>query len=329
MTDTDWLEWRRGGVGASDIAKAVTGKYGGRVSVVADKLGIVTDDIDPALAERGHAWEQPIADAVLATRGLYVHGEQFWAEHPDIPHHRATIDGLLHPEPEVSIDDIDSVLESKTRGVMAPWPWDYYRTQVHWQLHVTGMSRALVAVATIDDLIGIVRMDFEWVDRDDHVIDTLVAEADELWAHVQAGTLPEPTDGSTLWIIKHANSTAAPDLLADTDEIDAIAEVIADYDDLKARAKAAEDALKLGEGRIRTAMGMATEGMTSDGRWRVRIGEPIAKFTRDSEADALELWPAYGKTVLDRQKFKAGRPDEYEALKRPTADRRMTIKEMT
>lgn len=329
MTEAAWLDWRRGGITASDLARAKTGKYGGRVGVVANKLGYGQDDIDPALADRGHRWEQPIADAVLAVHGLYVHGEQTLVEHPDRPEHRATLDGLLHPEPEASIDDIDDLLEVKTRGLMAPWPWEYAYFQTQWQLHVTGMRRALIVVATIDELVGIVRIDFQWHDRDEHVIDDLVAEADDLWQHVQAGTLPEPTDGSTLDVVKWANSTAAPDLLADTDEIDAIAEVIADHADLKARAAAAADALKLSEGRIRTAMGIATEGTTSDGRWRVRIGQPISKFTRDSEADALELHPDCGKTVLDRDRFKAEHPDDYEALKRPTADRRLTIKEMT
>ena len=333
-TEADWLQWRRGGIGASDIAKAVTGLYGGPVAVVADKLGITTDDIDPALAERGHRWEQPIADAVLATHGLYVHGEQFWAEHPDRPEHRATIDGLLHPEPEVSIDDIDTLLEVKTSGSMTRPKWDYYKVQCLWQMHVTGMSSTLVAIGGINDaepdpLRQLLGVSYMWVDRDDHRIDVLVAEADRLWGHVQASTLPEPTDGSTLEIIKQANATAAPDAPVDQMAIDDLADEIADYADLKERAKAAADRLRLAESQIRTVMGECTEARTSDGRWRVRVGKPIERFTRDAEADALALHPDCGKTVLDRERFKAEHPDDYEALKRPTADRRLTIKEMT
>jgi hypothetical protein len=58
------------------------------------------------------------------------------------------------------------------------------------------------------------------------------------------------------------------------------------------------------------------------------VGEPVQRFTRDSEADALELHPEFGKTVLDRDRFKAERPDDYDGLKRPTDERRMTIKDM-
>lgn len=52
MTATDFELARRGGLGASDLAKAETGHYGGAVAVVASKLGIVADEIDPELAER-------------------------------------------------------------------------------------------------------------------------------------------------------------------------------------------------------------------------------------------------------------------------------------
>lgn len=333
MTTTDhqtWLEWRRQGTGASDIAKAATGLYGGRVGVVADKLRISTDNIDPALADRGHRWEQPIADAVHATHELYVHGEQLWFTHPTHPTHLATIDGLLHPQPaDITIEDIDDLLETKTRGTNAPWHWDYWTTQTQWQMHVTGTQRTLLAIATTDDTYDrLTRLDFATIDRDDHIIAQLVTLADELWEHVQTGTLPKPSDGSTLEIIRAANATAAPGADVDQAAIDDIRDEIADYADLKQRAKAAGDRLRLAESQIRTAMGAATEATTSDGRWRVRVGKPVHKFTSDSEAEALKLHPGYGMTVLDRARFKAEHPDDYEALKRPTSDRRLTLKEM-
>lgn len=327
MTDeAEWLEWRRAGIGASDVAAAVTGLYGGRVGVVAAKLGIGQDDIAPAIADRGHRWEQPIADVILDTHGLYALGEQTLCEHPTDRRWRCTLEGFLHDEPEASTDDLDTAFEVKTRSVHVPARWEYYRFQGQWQMHVTGVSRVLLVVATIDDADdSLKRIEFEWVDRDEFVAAQLVAEAEDLWRHVEAGRLPEPTDGSTLAIIRAANARADD---AATADLDPIAPVVAAYDDLKARVTAARDELKLQESRIRSAMGEATEATTSDGRWRVRVGQPISKFTKDSEADALSAHPTYTKAVLDRDLFKVERPDDYEALKRPTADRRMTIKEM-
>lgn len=332
MTDeAGWLKWRRGGMGASDVAAAVTGHFGGAVKVVARKIGVTPDDIAPGLADRGKRWEQPLADALLATHGLHAIGEQIWAEHPEQPQHRATVEGFLYHEPEASIEDVDTLFEIKTRGLSAPWRWDYWTIQPQWQMHVTGMTRCLLIVATINDaetnqtsqLQGI---EYRWIERDDHVIDRLVVEADRLWSFVEAGQLPEPTDGSALDIVREAYATTSADATAD---IDPVLDDIATFAELKIRAKAAADALKLAEAKIRTAMAEATEATTSDGRWRVRVGEPIAKFTRDSEADALQLYPDYGKTVLDRDRFKTHRRDDYELLKRPTSDRRLTIKEMS
>lgn len=331
MSDETWLEWRRGGTGASDIAASVTGHFGGDVKVVARKIGAAPDDISPGLADRGKRWEQPLADALLATHGLHAIGEQVWAEHPERPRDRATVEGFLYHKPEASIDDVDTLFEIKTRGLSAPWRWDYWTTQTHWQMHVTGMARCLLIVATINDaetdparqLRGI---EYRWIERDDHLIERLVVEADRLWSYVEARQLPEPSDGSALEFVREAYATTAADATAD---LDPVVDDIATFAELKVRAKAADDALKLAEAKIRTAMAEATEAVTSDGRWRVRVGEPIAKFTRDSEADALQLYPDYGKTVLDRERFKNHRRDDYELLKRPTSDRRLTIKEMS
>ena len=55
MSDADWLEWRRGGIGASDVARAATGKYGGGpIAVVSQKLGLLPE----AGMIRGRAFKQ-------------------------------------------------------------------------------------------------------------------------------------------------------------------------------------------------------------------------------------------------------------------------------
>lgn len=41
-----WLAWRQGGVGASDVAAAHTGRYGGATKVVADRLGLLATPPD-------------------------------------------------------------------------------------------------------------------------------------------------------------------------------------------------------------------------------------------------------------------------------------------
>jgi predicted phage-related endonuclease len=182
----------------------------------------------------------------------------------------------------------------------------------------------MIAEASINTEDECVKLNFGWYGADEYAIESLIGIADDLWDHVQRGELPEPTDGSALPIVKAANAEADPEVPVDIDDIQ---HLVADHADLKARYKLAKDELDLSEAKIRIAMGEATEAHTSDRKWRVRVGKPIRKFTGDAEADALDLWPEYGKTVLDRARFKEEQPELYEEMKRPTDDRRLTIKE--
>jgi plasmid stabilization system protein ParE len=335
----DWLAERRTRLGASDLAKAATGRYGGAAAAVAEKLGIVADEIDPGLADRGHRWEQPIADGVLAHYGLYV-AEQVMLTAKDNPRHGCTADGLLVPSPEATMADVVAGLEVKTRAPRAS-AWDYYRAQSQWSMRVSGLGRWLLAVATIDtdyDLRTgqiseqLTSVYYEWVNRDDYEIGRLIDLADWLWDHVERGVLPDPTDAGALPYVKAANMAVDPTATADLDDL---ADLIERREQLRAAAKTAEAEEKTIEAKIRHRMGEATEAVAA-GRWRVRCGNPVRKFTSQSEADFLELYGAEAAelgvtstvTVLDRDKAKAEMADQYAALRMVTPDRRLTVKDL-
>lgn len=341
-TRADWLADRRKSMGGSDIAAADSGRYGGRTKAVASKLDIDTgDDIDPALADRGHRWEQPVADGVLAHFGLFVHGEQMLVRNPATPRVHTTLDGMLAPTSEAALDDMVANLEIKTRGRHAPWPRDYWWPQCQVGMHCTGVGKALLAIATVDEdydpdtgtiVETLVSVHYEWVRRDQLEIDRLLALAADLWAHVERGELPEPTDASALPIIKAANIAADPDVTADLDDL---AELIERREAIRAALKASEAEAATIEAKIRHRMGQATEAVAAD-RWRVRCGQPIRKFTSQSEIDfielhgprALELGVARTVTVIDRDLAKELMPDEYDALRIETPDRRLTVKDL-
>lgn len=338
----DWLAERSKSMGASDIAAAATGRYGGAYKAVASKLGIAADEIDPDLARRGHEWEQPIADGVLAHTGLAVYGEQMLVRRPGEPRIHVTLDGLLGaPDLEQpSLDTMAATLESKTLGPHAPWPWDYYRAQCQVGMWVTRLPRCLLAIATMDSEFDertghlverLKSVHYEWLDSDAFEQERLVELGLELWGCVERRELPEPTGPEALPWIKAATIDADPDATADIDDL---ADLIAQRDRIQAAAKDATDAAKTIEAKIRHRMGEATEATTSDGRWRVRIGLPVMKFTDQSERDFLEIHAdeAAGldllRTVLDRKAAKERMPEEYAALKIATPDRRLTIKDL-
>lgn len=192
---TEWLQWRREGIGASDVAGILRlSPWTSPYRVWADKVGLLptTDDSESERLRFGHMAEPMIAEYVRADLGLVVAGEQTWCSRPDKPWHRATVDGFIFESDRTdSIEQALGVLEVKTDFGT---PWDevpaYYQAQVQWQMHVTGMMRALVAA-----LFGF-RFRPYWVERDQRDIDMIVGEVDRFWHdHVLAGVPPE-LDGS-------------------------------------------------------------------------------------------------------------------------------------
>ena len=198
MSDA-WHQWRSEGWGASDIAAAWTGRYGGAYTVVAQKAGRLPTweaDMDTGRMQRGHDLEPAIAAMVQICTGLYVVGEQTWCEHRDEPRHRATVDGFVAEFNDQALSDAIGPVEFKTHGVDVRPAWDYYEAQVQWQLYVTGFDRAVLAVATVDDSEDrIVGFRVSIIEADPLIQDGLVILARILDDHLADGTLPDP-DGS-------------------------------------------------------------------------------------------------------------------------------------
>ncbi len=332
----DWLEWRRAGWTSTDAARAWTGYYGGAYAAVAEKLGLAERKIDPNRAELGHALEEPLANAVFELRGWYVQAEQMLVEHVDNPRDRATIDGLLSSVPVVpSIDDCEADLEIKSRLIGADvWPWRYWTTQCQWHMHVTGKRYCMLVVAVVDYDDQVVDVSFRWIERDDDLIDQLIAQADILWAdYVKRGRLPDPDDPSALDSVKQVNAEADADA-NETVDLDDLAADIDRYQTITTSLKAWKAEQAQLAARIRHRMGAATEAKTTDKRWRVRIGQPIRKWTDMALLNCEAFFspdehPDLYRTVLDLELIDAEFPELGERFKEPTDDRRLTVKDLT
>lgn len=319
--DPAWLQWRAEGVTATDVADARAGTYGGSYSVVARKLGLEVVEQNAEM-QRGHDWQPVIADAVHTLTGWYVVGEEAWCAHIDDDRWRATVDGFLAEQAEVSIDDVQAVLEIKTTGVGVRPNRDRWHSQMQWQMWVTGCSRALLAEARIDDEVNECRrVHLEWVDADSDEQAQLVDLAETIYAHVQAGTLPDPDTPSALPSVKQVYGSADTD--ADAVDLTELAEDVARFDEIKAALKAVSDEKDLLEARIRNTLGEATKGQL-DG-FRVSLSQPARKLTAAAEAELLAAHPEYAMPALDRKRVKTEDPDLYEAFTRPVGARRLTV----
>jgi hypothetical protein len=321
---TEWLQWRRDGITATEVADAWCGTYGGAYTVVARKLDKLPAVEQTTAMDRGHRWQETIADAVHALTGEFVVGEETWCEHVDQRRYRATVDGFLAPVPDCGIEDVTSVLEIKTTGVGVRHNLDRTITQVQWQMLVTGIDRGVIAIATIDDAddtctgVRIVR-----IEADTMIQTQLVDVADRLLAHIDAGTLPEPDTATALETVKVVHAEVDPD--PEVVDISLIANLVAELHDTKAQIRSLTAHANLMEAAVRETIGDQTVGKT-DG-WRVNISRPTLTLTAEAEEAILEQRPDLGKVVLDRDKAKAEAPELYESHRQPVGARRLTIKQ--
>lgn len=322
--EAEWHAWRAGGVTATEIADALNATYGGAYAVVARKLGLLEREETNEQMARGHRWQPVIADAVHVLTGHWVVGEETWAQHPAHPRHRATVDGFLAPTAEASPDDLTAVVEVKTRGSGTRPNRERWHTQTQWQMWVTGLDRAVIAEATIDDDCDECRgVRLMWVEADRDYQALLVSVAGDLLAHIDAGTLPDPDTPSALPVVKALTGTA--DAEAEPVDLSELVEDVARFADIKAAVKAVTDERDALEARIRAAVGSALVGVC-DG-WEVKVSKPAMTLSAEAEAELLAARPDLGRLVLDREKAKAEAPDLYESARRPIGARRLTTKE--
>jgi len=329
MTDGAWHEWRAGGWGASDIAAAWSGRYGGAYRVVATKAGLIgaPDEADTAAWERmqrGKDLESTIAEMVRLATGWWVVGEQTWCEHPDEPRHRCTVDGFVTDDPEADLSGAIGPVEIKTHGTEVRPAWDYYEAQVQWQLHVTGFDRAVLAVAAVDDETGrIVGFRLSIVEADPLMQAGLVLFADQLDEHLTAGTLPDPdwSEAATA-AVRAVTWVEVP--AADVVDLSDIEGEVARLGEVKEALAAAKADLATIENLVRARMGQGGHGVA--GEWAVTYSKPRRVL---NEARVLETYPYLTKEVLDREAADEELGKALDDFREPIGARTLTVRRKT
>lgn len=267
---TEWLLWRRRGVGASDVAGILgISRWSSPWSVWADKVGLLPlDDRDTVTPEQeaGQWLELAIGPWFADRTGHHVACWQQRCEHPDDAIARCTLDGRVWASADEDADDELGGLEIKTAERGRPWSVipEQYQAQGQWQMHVTGLDRIYFPV-----LMGR-RLDLHELERDQADIDFMVDRVHQFWAeHVVTGT-PPPTDGSdaTLEAIEKVYPHHVEGKSVDLDHL--VFDLGA-WRDAKAAQKRAEDEVAQRRAAITAALGEAEEGLVGGVRavtWR-------------------------------------------------------------
>lgn len=194
----DWLAVRRTGIGSSDAAAAVgLNPYKSPLELWLEKTGrdAGLPKADPQDEGSPMYWgnilEPIVASHYTRRTGHRVRKINAVLQHPD-PDKAwmlANIDREVIGTAEVQI------LECKTAGLTGARLWkdgvpEYVQLQVQHQLAVTGKRAADVAV-----LLGGQDLEIHRIERDDPLIDRLIALEQAFWHYVEADT-PPPADGS-------------------------------------------------------------------------------------------------------------------------------------
>lgn len=289
MTDrTDWLAWRRSGIGASDVAGILgISPWSSPYSVWADKVGITPFDADATEAqEMGLALEPTINALFHARTGLYVEGEQSRVVHPDLPWALATLDGRVVEQP-TTFNYLGNLEAKTTSDSPAKWEQaipDMYAAQVQWQMFVTGAERTWVAA--IHASFGLKFRVYE-IARDNDDIEFIVDKVTEFWHnHVIAGVAPE-TDATLATTEALRYLPVEPGTTIDLDL--GIASHIAELRSLKDEIKETERLIAFYENAIKAAMGDATD----------------AYF----DGVTVATWRPQSRTTFDVKAYREANPD--------------------
>jgi putative phage-type endonuclease len=251
---TEWLAWRREGIGASDVAGIIgMSEWSSPVAVWLDK----TMSVDKAATEPmewGLILEDTIIDEWARRNGRLIGARQAMASRIDASHHRATVDAL-----DVTAPATPRIVEVKNT---ADWPWtappDKYLLQVQWQLHVMELDEASIVVLHSGNRLA----DYPVV-RDDKTIGLLVERVDHFWHTFVVADVMPPVDDTKATHDSLKEAFADPSdrpVALDGDVVKALER----HRELKAEIKTLESEMKGCESQVFAALGDATIG-TVDG----------------------------------------------------------------
>jgi putative phage-type endonuclease len=196
LSRNDWLDVRKRGIGSSDAAAAIgLNPYKSQLELWLEKtnrdvgLAKPNPDDDTTPVFWGVVLEPVVASQYQRRTGNKVRKVNAVLQHPEMPWMLANIDREVVGSNEVQI------LECKTAGLNGARLWregvpKYVEVQVMHQLAVTGKQAADVAV-----LLGGQQLEVYRIERDEVLIEQLIALERQFWHYVETDT-PPPADGS-------------------------------------------------------------------------------------------------------------------------------------
>lgn len=261
--------------------KSASDVYYGKVAAMEKR-----DKITPAI-QAGILLEPAVLDFAESHVGK-IKRNQFRV-HPEVKWASATLDAIC-------LDLKDTGVEAKTTSNSQHWGEEgtdqipiYYLAQVQWQMYVTGYQRIYVPVLFLD-FAGKFKM--YCVDRDQELIDSIVARCEEFWydnvgkQHPPKDTAPAP---QTLSRMKRV-----PDKVTTVDEM-----LVRNWQSKKKALDLAKKEEKAAKMKMLECLGDAEVGKFSGGQ--------INYFKRERKAHTVKVKPSTYRLL----EIKEGEGDDF------------------
>lgn len=277
-------------------------KYKSALNVWLEKTGELPPQEENQHMKMGHMLE-PIVTQLFAE------------EHPELKVQKNNF-LLQHDEYEFMLANIDreiicpfrgrGVFEAKTTSDWNKHLWtetqipESYMLQVQWYLSVTGYKFAYIAV-----LIGGVEYRSYLIERDDELIETMIAMAVAFWIHVVENT-PPPVDGSESARDALEDMNRPEDACEELQILpDALSETLIELEAIKVQLEVLEKRKGLLNNQLMQAMDNHTNALVGD--YKVS-------------------WKPQMRTSFDAKRFKEEMPEVHQQYVRTSVVRPLTIR---
>jgi predicted phage-related endonuclease len=179
---------------------------------------------------------------------------------------------------------------------------DHYRLQVQWQLAVTGLDNAFVAVMHLP--FGRPRFETYELARDQALVDRLLADAERFWFdHVVAG-VPPLADGHRATTAALAAAWTDPASIPAVD-VRSLSHVVDELRALRDARKRLDADIERDENLLKAALGTYTEGVI--------------------DGQVVVSWRPSTRHGLDTAALRADHPDLAERYVRATTSRTLRL----
>ena len=302
MPYTDWLDYRKQGIGGSDAA-VVCGisRYKSPVELWMEKTNQMPDQEAGEAAYWGTQLESLVRTEFTKRTGIEVEHRMELLRSDEHPFMQANLDGTcVHPELGPRI------FEAKTASAFKAGEWedgipDEYFLQVQHYMAGTGYKGTYIAA-----LIGGNTFRWKFIPRDEGLIAMLVQLEADFWQHVQNET-PPPLDGSSAsarFLAERFPNSMSNFRIELPNQAE---QLIQQYDEASQQIKLLTERKQEAENLLKEMLGSHETGTTGD---------------------HLVTWKNVVQERLDTKTLKAEHPTLYKKYANPTSCRRFTIKNL-